>query len=132
MGKLLNATEGQNLNKFEASYIGKMVAIGIYKLGFNGDDFAFQEKMILEYMQETHPDKKIDKFQTKQIIDYAKRMIEIDDFFVEEVINRILYVFEKANNRFKTSLTAEEIEFVNFKNRHLPDLDLFDEIGNEF
>ena len=104
-----------------------MVAVGIWKFNFHKDDFALQEAMILEYVQERHPDKSIDKFQTKQIIDYAKRMIEIDDFFVEEVINRILYVFEKANNRFKTSLTAEEIEFVNFKNRHLPDLDLFDE-----
>ena len=127
MGKLLNAIEGQKLNKFEASYIGKMVAIGIYKLDFDDDDFALQEKMILEYIQETHPYKKIDKFQIKQIIDYAKWMIELDDFFVEDIVNRIEYVFEKANNHFKTTLTVEEMEFVNFKNRHFYDLDLFDE-----
>ena len=126
MGKLLNAIEGQKLNKFEASYIGKMVAIGIYKLHFDGDDFTLQEKMILEYIQEIHPNKKIDKFQIKQIIDYAKWMIELDDFFVEDIVNRIEYVFEKANNRFKTTLTAEEMEFVNFKNRHFHDLNLFD------
>ena len=126
MGKLLNAVEGQKLNQSEASYLGKMVAVGIWKFNFHGDDFALQEAMILEYMQETHPDKSIDKFQTKQIIDYAKHMMR-DENFVIEVANRILYVFEKANNRFKTTLTAEEKEFVNFKNRHLRDLTLFDE-----
>ena len=126
MGKLLNALEGQKLNQSEASYLGKMVAVGILKFNFHEDDFAFQEAMILEYMQERHPDKSIDKFQTKQIIDYAKHMMK-DENFVIDVANRILYVFEKANNRFKTTLTAEEKEFVNFKNRHLRDLTLFDE-----
>ena len=127
MSKLLNALEEQKLNQFEASYIGKLVAVGIVKFDFHLDDFASQETMILEYMQETHPDKRIDKFQIKQIIDYAKGMIEMDIFFVEDIVNRIDYVFEEANNRFKTTLTAEEIEFVNFKNRHLRDLTLFDE-----
>ena len=127
MGKLLNKIKGQKLNQFEASYIGKLVAVGIVKFDFHEDDFAFQETMILEYMLETHPDKRIDKFQIKQIIDYAKGMIEMDIFFVEDIVNRIDYVFDKANNRFKTTLTAEEIEFVNFKNRHLRDLTLFDE-----
>ena len=127
MGKLLNAVEGQKLNQSEASYLGKMVAVGIWKFNFHKDDFALQEAMILEYVQERHPDKSIDKFQTKQIIDYAKHMIEMDENFVIDVANRILYVFEKANNRFKTTLTAEEKEFVNFKNRHLRDLTLFDE-----
>ena len=129
MGKLLNALEGQKLNQSEASYLGKMVAVGILKFNFHEDDFAFQEAMILEYMQERHPDKSIDKFQTKQIIDYAKDMIEMNEYepFVDEVISRIIYVFEKANNRFKTTLTAEEKEFINFKNRHLRDLTLFDE-----
>ena len=126
MGKLLNAVEGPKLNQFEASYLGKMVAVGIWKFNFHEDDFALQEAMILEYMQERHPDKSIDKFQTKQIIDYAKHMMK-DENFVIDVANRILYVFEKANNRFKTTLTAEEKEFVNFKNRHLRDLTLFDE-----
>ena len=127
MGELLNAVEGPKLNQFEASYLGKMVAVGIWKFNFHEDDFALQEAMILEYMQETHSDKSIDKFQVKQIIDYAKDMIEMDENFVIDVARRILYVFEKANNRFKTSLTAEEKEFVNFKNRHLRDLTLFDE-----
>ena len=129
MGKLLNALEGQKLNQSEASYLGKMVAVGILKFNFHEDDFAFQEAMILEYMQERHPDKSIDKFQTKQIIDYAKDMIGMNEYepFVDEVISRIIYVFEKANNRFKTTLTAEEKEFINFKNRHLRDLTLFDE-----
>ena len=127
MGELLNAVEGPKLNQFEASYLGKMVAVGIWKFNFHEDDFALQEAMILEYMQERHPDKSIDKFQTKQIIDYAKHMIEMDENFVIDVASRILYVFEKANNRFKTTLTAEEKEFVNFKNRHLRDLTLFDE-----
>ena len=126
MGELLNAVEGPKLNQFEASYLGKMVAVGIWKFNFHEDDFALQEAMILEYMQERHPDKSIDKFQTKQIIDYAKHMMK-DENFVIDVANRILYVFEKANNRFKTTLTAEEKEFVNFKNRHLRDLTLFDE-----
>ena len=126
MGKLLNAVEGPKLNQFEASYLGKMVAVGIWKFNLQEDDFALQESMILEYMQERHPDKSIDKFQTKQIIDYAKHMLR-DENFVIDVANRILYVFEKANNRFKTTLTAEEKEFVNFKNRHLRDLTLFDE-----
>ena len=127
MGKLLNAVEGPKLNQSEASYLGKMVAVGIWKFNFHKDDFALQETMILEYMQKRHPDKSIDKFQTKQIIDYAKHMIEMDENFVIDVAERILYVFEKANNRFKTTLTAEEKEFVNFKNRHLRDLTLFDE-----
>ena len=127
MCKLLNVVEGPKLNKSEASYLGKMVAVGIWKFNFHKDDFALQEAMILEYVQERHPDKSIDKFQTKQIIDYAKHMIEMDENFVIDVANRILYVFEKANNRFKTTLTAEEKEFVNFKNRHLRDLTLFDE-----
>jgi len=127
MGKLLNAVKGPKLNQSEASYLGKMVAVGIWKFNFHEDDFALQEAMILEYMQERHPDKSIDKFQTKQIIDYAKHMIEMDENFVIDVASRILYVFEKANNRFKTTLTAEEKEFVNFKNRHLRDLTLFDE-----
>lgn len=127
MGKLLNAVEGPKLNQSEASYLGKMVAVGIWKFNFHKDDFALQEAMILEYVQERHPDKSIDKFQTKQIIDYAKHMIEMDENFVIDVAERILYVFEKANNRFKTTLTAEEKEFVNFKNRHLRDLTLFDE-----
>ena len=127
MGKLLNAVEGQKLNQSEASYLGKMVAVGIWKFNFHKDDFALQEAMILEYVQERHPDKSIDKFQTKQIIDYAKHMIEMDENFVIDVAERILYVFEKANNRFKTTLTAEEKEFVNYKNRHLRDLTLFDE-----
>ena len=127
MGKLLNAVEGPKLNQSEASYLGKMVAVGIWKFNFHKDDFALQEAMILEYVQERHPDKSIDKFQTKQIIDYAKHMIEMDENFVIDVANRILYVFEKANNRFKTTLTAEEKEFINFKNRHLRDLTLFDE-----
>ena len=129
MGKLLNAVEGPKLNQFEASYLGKMVAVGIWKFNFHEDDFALQEAMILEYMQERHPDKSIDKFQTKQIIDYAKYMIEMNEYesFVDEVVCRIIYVFEKANNRFKTTLTAEEKEFINFKNRHLRDLTLFDE-----
>ena len=127
MGKLLNAVEGPKLNQSEASYLGKMVAVGIWKFNFHKDDFALQEAMILEYVQERHPDKSIDKFQTKQIIDYAKHMIEMDENFVIDVASRILYVFEKANNRFKTTLTAEEKEFVNFKNRHLRDLTLFDE-----
>ena len=127
MGKLLNAVEGPKLNQFEASYLGKMVAVGIWKFNFHEDDFALQEAMILEYMQERHPDKSIDKFQTKQIIDYAKHMVEMDENFVIDVASRILYVFEKANNRFKTTLTTEEKEFVNFKNRHLRDLTLFDE-----
>ena len=127
MGKLLNAVEGPKLNQSEASYLGKMVAVGIWKFNFQEDDFALQEAMILEYVQERHPDKSIDKFQTKQIIDYAKHMIEMDENFVIDVASRILYVFEKANNRFKTTLTAEEKEFVNFKNRHLRDLTLFDE-----
>ena len=127
MGKLLNAVEGQKLNQSEASYLGKMVAVGIWYFNFHEDDFALQEAMILEYMQETHSDKSIDKFQVKQIIDYAKDMIEMDENFVIEVASRILYVFEKANNRFKTTLTAEEKEFVNYKNRHLRDLTLFDE-----
>ena len=126
MGELLNAVEGPKLNQFEASYLGKMVAVGIWKFNFHEDDFALQEAMILEYMQERHPDKSIDKFQTKQIIDYAKHMMK-DENFVIDVANRILYVFEKANNRFKTTLTAEEKEFINFKNRHLRDLTLFDE-----
>ena len=126
MGKLLNAVEGPKLNQSEASYLGKMVAVGIWKFNFQEDDFALQEAMILEYMQKKHPDKSIDKFQTKQIIDYAKHMMK-DENFVIDVANRILYVFEKANNRFKTTLTAEEKEFVNFKNRHLRDLTLFDE-----
>ena len=126
MGKLLNAVEGPKLNQSEASYLGKMVAVGIWKFNFQEDDFALQEAMILEYMQERHPDKSIDKFQTKQIIDYAKHMMQ-DENFVIDVANRILYVFEKANNRFKTTLTAEEKEFINFKNRHLRDLTLFDE-----
>ena len=126
MGVLLNAVEGPKLNQFEASYLGKMVAVGIWKFNFHEDDFALQEAMILEYMQERHPDKSIDKFQTKQIIDYAKHMMK-DENFVIDVANRILYVFEKANNRFKTTLTAEEKEFINFKNRHLRDLTLFDE-----
>ena len=104
-----------------------MVAVGIWKFNFQEDDFALQEAMILEYMQKKHPDKSIDKFQTKQIIDYAKHMIEMDENFVIDVASRILYVFEKANNRFKTTLTAEEKEFVNYKNRHLRDLTLFDE-----
>ena len=104
-----------------------MVAVGIWKFNFHKDDFALQEAMILEYVQERHPDKSIDKFQTKQIIDYAKHMIEMDENFVIDVAERILYVFEKANNRFKTTLTAEEKEFVNYKNRHLRDLTLFDE-----
>ena len=127
MGKLLNAVKGPKLNQSEASYLGKMVAVGIWTFNFHEDDFALQEAMILEYMQERHPDKSIDKFQTKQIIDYAKHMIEMDENFVIDVASRILYVFEKANNRFKTTLTAEEKEFVNFKNRHLRDLTLFDE-----
>ena len=127
MCKLLNVVEGPKLNKSEASYLGKMVAVGIWKFNFHKDDFALQEAMILEYVQERHPDKSIDKFQTKQIIDYAKHMMEMDENFVIDVANRILYVFEKANNRFKTTLTAEEKEFVNFKNRHLRDLTLFDE-----
>ena len=127
MGKLLNAVKGPKLNQSEASYLGKMVAVGIWKFNFQEDDFALQEAMILEYMQKRHPDKSIDKFQTKQIIDYAKHMIEMDENFVIDVASRILYVFEKANNRFKTTLTAEEKEFVNFKNRHLRDLTLFDE-----
>ena len=127
MGKLLNAVKGPKLNQSEASYLGKMVAVGIWKFNFHEDDFALQEAMILEYVQERHPDKSIDKFQTKQIIDYAKHMIEMDENFVIDVAERILYVFEKANNRFKTTLTAEEKEFVNFKNRHLRDLTLFDE-----
>ena len=127
MGKLLNAVEGQKLNQSEASYLGKMVAVGIWYFNFHEDDFALQEAMILEYMQETHSDKSIDKFQVKQIIDYAKDMIEMDENFVIEVANRILYVFEKANNRFKMRLTAEEKEFVNYKNRHLRDLTLFNE-----
>ncbi len=127
MGKLLNAVKGPKLNQSEASYLGKMVAVGIWKFNFHEDDFALQEVMILEYMQERHPDKSIDKFQTKQIIDYAKHMIEMDENFVIDVASRILYVFEKANNRFKTTLTAEEKEFINFKNRHLRDLTLFDE-----
>ena len=127
MGKLLNAVKGPKLNQSEASYLGKMVAVGIWKFNFHEDDFALQEAMILEYMQERHPDKSIDKFQTKQIIDYAKHMIEMDENFVIDVAERILYVFEKANNRFKTTLTAEEKEFINFKNRHLRDLTLFDE-----
>ena len=127
MSKLLNAVEGQKLNQSEASYLGKMVAVGILEFNFHEDDFTFQEAMILEFMQERHPDKSIDKFQTKQIIDYAKHMIEMDENFVIDVANRILYVFEKANNRFKTTLTAEEKEFINFKNRHLRDLTLFDE-----
>ena len=127
MGKLLNAVEGPKLNQSEASYLGKMVAVGIWYFNFHEDDFALQEAMILEYMQKKHPDKSIDKFQTKQIIDYAKHMIEMDENFVIDVASRILYVFEKANNRFKTTLTAEEKEFVNFKNRHLKDLTLFDE-----
>ena len=126
MGELLNAVEGPKLNQFEASYLGKMVAVGIWKFNFQEDDFALQEAMILEYMQKKHPDKSIDKFQTKQIIDYAKHMMK-DENFVIDVANRILYVFEKANNRFKTTLTAEEKEFINFKNRHLRDLTLFDE-----
>ena len=126
MGELLNAVEGPKLNQFEASYLGKMVAVGIWKFNFHEDDFALQEAMILEYMQERHPDKSIDKFQTKQIIDYAKHMMQ-DENFVIDVANRILYVFETANNRFKTSLTAEEKEFINFKNRHLRDSTLFDE-----
>ena len=129
MSKLLNAVEGQKLNQSEASYLGKMVAVGIWKFNFHKDDFALQEAMILEYVQERHPDKSIDKFQTKQIIDYAKDMIEMNEYepLVDEVVSRIIYVFEKANNRFKTTLTAEEKEFVNFKNRHLRDLTLFDE-----
>ena len=127
MGKLLNAVEGPKLNQSEASYLGKMVAVGIWYFNFHEDDFALQEAMILEYMQERHPDKSIDKFQTKQIIDYAKHMVEMDENFVIDVASRILYVFEKANNRFKTTLTTEEKEFVNFKNRHLRDLTLFDE-----
>lgn len=127
MGKLLNAVEGPKLNQSEASYLGKMIAVGIWKFNFHKDDFALQEAMILEYIQERHPDKSIDKFQAKQIIDYAKHMIDMDENFVIDVANRILYVFEKANNRFKTTLTAEEKEFVNFKNRHLRDLTLFDE-----
>ena len=127
MGKLLNAVEGPKLNQSEASYLGKMVAVGIWKFNFHKDDFALQEAMILEYVQERHPDKSIDKFQTKQIIDYAKHMIEMDENFVIDVAERILYVFEKANNRFKTTLTAEEKEFINYKNRHLRDLTLFDE-----
>ena len=126
MGKLLNAVEGPKLNQSEASYLGKMIAVGIWKFNFHKDDFALQEAMILEYIQERHPDKSIDKFQAKQIIDYAKHMMR-DENFVIDVANRILYVFEKANNRFKTTLTAEEKEFVNFKNRHLRDLTLFDE-----
>ena len=127
MGKLLNAVEGPKLNQSEASYLGKMVAVGIWYFNFHEDDFALQEAMILEYMQETHSDKSIDKFQIKQIIDYAKDMIEMDENFVIEVASRILYVFEKANNRFKMRLTAEEKEFINYKNRHLRDLTLFDE-----
>ena len=127
MGELLNAVEGPKLNQSEASYLGKMIAVGIWKFNFHEDDFALQEAMILEYMQERHPDKSIDKFQTKQIIDYAKHMIEMDENFVIDVAERILYVFEKANNRFKTTLTVEEKEFINFKNRHLRDLTLFDE-----
>lgn len=127
MSKLLNAVEGPKLNQSEASYLGKMVAVGIWYFNFHEDDFALQEAMILEYMQETHPDKSIDKFQVKQIIDYAKDMIEMDENFVIEVASRILYVFEKANNRFKMRLTAEEKEFVNYKNRHLRDLTLFNE-----
>lgn len=129
MGKLLNAVEGQKLNQSEASYLGKMVAVGILEFNFHEDDFTFQEAMILEFMQERHPDKSIDKFQTKQIIDYAKDMIEMNEYepLVDEVVSRIIYVFEKANNRFKTTLTAEEKEFINFKNRHLRDLTLFDE-----
>lgn len=126
MGKLLNAVEGPKLNQFEASYLGKMIALGIWKFNLQEDDFALQESMILEYMQERHPDKSIDKFQVKQIIDYAKHMMR-DENFVIDVANRILYVFEKANNRFKTTLTAEEKEFVNYKNRHLRDLTLFNE-----
>ena len=126
MGKLLNTVKGPKLNQSEASYLGKMVAVGIWKFNFQEDDFALQEAMILEYMQKKHPDKSIDKFQTKQIIDYAKHMMQ-DENFVIDVANRILYVFEKANNRFKTTLTAEEKEFINFKNRHLRDLTLFDE-----
>jgi hypothetical protein len=126
MGKLLNAVEGLKLNQSEASYLGKMIAVGIWKFNLQEDDFALQEAMILEYMQERHPDKSIDKFQIKQIIDYAKHMMR-DENFVIDVANRILYVFEKANNRFKTTLTAEEKEFVNYKNRHLRDLTLFDE-----
>ena len=127
MGKLLNAVKGPKLNQSEASYLGKMVAVGIWYFNFHEDDFALQEAMILEYMQETHPDKSIDKFQVKQIIDYAKDMIEMDESFVVDVARRILYVFEKANNRFKKTLTAEEKEFINYKNRHLRDLTLFDE-----
>ena len=129
MGKLLNAVEGQKLNQSEASYLGKIVAVGILEFNFHEDDFTFQEAMILEFMQERHPDKSIDKFQTKQIIDYAKDMIEMNEYepLVDEVVSRIIYVFEKANNRFKTTLTAEEKEFINFKNRHLRDLTLFDE-----
>ena len=127
MGKLLNAVKGPKLNQSEASYLGKMVAVEIWKFNFHKDDFALQEAMILEYVQERHPGKSIDKFQTKQIIDYAKHMIEMDENFVIDVASRILYVFEKANNRFKTTLTAEEKEFVNYKNRHLRDLTLFDE-----
>ena len=126
MGKLLNAVKGPKLNQSEASYLGKMIAVGIWKFNLQEDDFALQESMILEYMQERHPDKSIDKFQAKQIIDYAKHMMR-DENFVIDVANRILYVFEKANNRFKTTLTAEEKEFINFKNRHLRDLTLFDE-----
>ena len=126
MGKLLNAVKGPKLNQSEASYLGKMIAVGIWKFNLQEDDFALQESMILEYMQERHPDKSIDKFQAKQIIDYAKHMMR-DENFVIDVANRILYVFEKANNRFKTTLTAEEKEFVNYKNRHLRDLTLFDE-----
>ena len=126
MGKLLNAVEGPELNQSEASYLGKMIALGIWKFNLQEDDFALQEAMILEYMQERHPDKSIDKFQAKQIIDYAKHMMR-DENFVIDVANRILYVFEKANNRFKTTLTAEEKEFVNYKNRHLRDLTLFNE-----
>ena len=95
MSKLLNAVEGPKLNQSEASYLGKMVAVGIWYFNFHEDDFALQEAMILEYMQETHPDKSIDKFQVKQIIDYAKDMIEMDENFVIEVASRILYVFEK-------------------------------------
>ena len=127
MGKLLNAVKEPKLNQSEASYLGKMIAVGIWKFNLQEDDFALHEAMILEYVQERHPDKSIDKFQTKQIIDYAKHMIEMDENFVIDVAERILYVFEKANNRFKTTLTAEEKEFINFKNRHLRDLTLFDE-----
>ena len=126
MGKLLNAVKGPKLNQSEASYLGKMIAVGIWKFNLQEDDFALQESMILEYMQERHPDKSIDKFQAKQIIDYAKHMMR-DENFVIDVANRILYVFEKANNRFKTTLTAEEKEFDKNKNRHLRDLTLFDE-----